>query len=91
MSTKTDAVSYRQPSYVMNAAGQAEAVLIDISTWQMILEQLQDVADSKIIQQAKADLEILASGQRPAGWKNWEEFEAELEALEIAGELPSKN
>ena len=81
-------VTFQRPSYVMNADGQPEAVLVDIATWQMILEQLQDVADHQILSQALADLKLLASGTRPAGWKSWEEFEAELEAMEAAGELP---
>jgi hypothetical protein len=42
-------VNLTQPSYVMNAKGQPEAVLIDIATWRIILERLQDLADNEII------------------------------------------
>ncbi|GAB4441234.1 MAG: hypothetical protein Fur0044_37720 [Anaerolineae bacterium] len=81
-------ITLARPSYVMNAEGQPEAVLIDIATWQLILERLQDIADNQILSEALADLNILASGNRPAGWKSWEEFEKELDAQEVAGELP---
>ncbi|MBI1879032.1 MAG: hypothetical protein HYR94_12580 [Chloroflexi bacterium] len=80
-------ITLSRPSYVMNADGQPEAVLIDIATWQLILERLQDIADNQILSEVLADLKILASGNRPAGWKSWEEFEAELEAIEVAGEI----
>ena len=80
-------ITLTRPSYVMNADGQPEAVLIDIATWQLILERLQDMADNQILSEVLADLKILASGNRPAGWKSWEEFEKELDAQEAAGEL----
>ncbi len=88
MSFKTKSTLYRQPSYVMNADGEPEAVLIDIPTWKMILEYLEDVVDNQILRQAIDDLEELAKGNRPSGWQTWEAFEAELDALEQAGELP---
>ena len=81
-------ITLTRPSYVMNADGQPEAVLIDIATWQLILERLQDIADNQILSEVSADLKTLASGNRPTGWKSWEEFEKELDAQEAAGELP---
>lgn len=81
-------ITLARPSYVMNAEGKPEAVLIDIATWQLILERLQDMADNQILSEALTDLKILASGNRPAGWKSWEEFEKELDTQEVAGELP---
>jgi hypothetical protein len=68
----------------MNPDGQPEAVLIDIATWQLILERLQDITDNQILSEISADLKALAGGNRPAGWKNWEEFEKELDT-EISG------
>ncbi len=82
-------VNLAHPSYVMNDKGQPEAVLIDIATWRMILERLQDMADNEILRQALTDLKTLASGNRPAGWKSWDEFEAELDSQEAEGELPN--
>ncbi len=87
MSVKSTSTIYRQPSYIINADGQPEAVIIDISTWQIILEQLENIADNQTLHQATADLEALSRGTRPTGWQTWEEFETELDALEAAGEL----
>jgi hypothetical protein len=80
-------IVYPRPSYVMNADGQPEAVLIDFSTWQTILEWLEEVVDHQILHQARADLALLTQGNRPPGWQNWDDFDTELEALELAGEL----
>ncbi len=79
----------QRPSYVIGADGQATAVLVDIATWRAIIEYLEDVEDSETLRAAAADLAALAQGQRPAGWKSWEEFEAELDALEAGGGLPA--
>ena len=87
MSIKSPTHDHR-PSYVMDADGRPEAVLIDIGTWKMILEKLEDVADIKILRHAATDLEMLSKGVKPPDWQSWEEFEAELDALEAAGELP---
>lgn len=87
MSTNSISTAYRQPSYIVDANGQPEAIIIDISMWRMILEQLEDIVDHEILHQAAADLEALSKGQRPAGWQSWEAFEAELDTLETADEL----
>ena len=88
MSIKVNSATFRRLSYVMNAEGEAEAVLIDIATWKMILERLEDSVDQSLLRQALNDLEALSKGSRPLGWQAWDVFEAELDALEEAGELP---
>jgi hypothetical protein len=67
----------QRPSYVIGADGRAKAVLVDIEVWRAIIERLENTEDRQILQAAKADLDALAQGQRPAGWKSWEEFEAD--------------
>lgn len=79
----------RSPSYVVGPDGQPAAVLIDLVTWKSIIERLEDQEDSDILRAVAADLDTLVSGRRPAGWKAWSEFEAELDALEQAGEIPA--
>ncbi len=67
------------PSYVVGANGQPTAVVLDLVAWQTILAYLEDEEDGEILRQSAADLATLAKGQRPAGWKRWEDFEAELD------------
>ncbi|MBI3960492.1 MAG: hypothetical protein HY328_16905 [Chloroflexi bacterium] len=77
------------PSYVVNQNGKQIAVLVDLATWQSILDRLEDQEDFDILRANQAALTALAQGKRPAGWKSWDEFERELDALEMAGELPT--
>ena len=72
----------QSPSYVVGPDGRPAAVLIDLTTWKSIIERLEDQEDSDVLREVAADLKALAGGQRPAGWKPWEEFEAELDSLE---------
>ena len=71
----------RSPGYLVGADGRATAVVVDIATWQKIIAYLEDAEDSEILRAATKDLALLAQGQRPDGWKSWEEFETELDAL----------
>jgi len=89
METRQLARTIKPPSYVVEADGQATAVLVDIATWQRITAYLEDAEDNAILRAAATDLAALAQGQRPDGWKSWEEFEAELDALEATGEIPA--
>ena len=79
----------KPPSYVVGVDGQATAVLVDIATWQRIIAYLEDAEDNTILRTVATDLAVLAQGQQPDGWKSWEEFEAELDALEATGEIPA--
>ncbi|HEY4691038.1 MAG TPA: hypothetical protein VIK33_17135 [Anaerolineae bacterium] len=89
MTTQKWLQTIRSPSYVVGPDGQPAAVLVDLATWKSIVERLEDQEDSDILRQAAADLEVLARGERPNGWKAWEEFEAELSEWEEAGEVPA--
>ena len=77
------------PSYIIGPDGQPTAVLLDWATWKSIVEQLEDHEDNEILHTAMTDIQMLARHERPVGWKSWEEFEAELDAQEAAGELPA--
>ncbi len=79
----------QSPSYIIGPDGQPTAVLLDWATWKSIVEQLEDNEDNEILRAAMADIQTLARHERPTGWKSWEEFEAELDAQEAAGELPA--
>ena len=82
-------LAVQSPSYLVGADGRPRAVVVDIVTWRSIIEQLENIQDSEIVRAAAEDLRALARGERPAGWKSWNEFEAELDALEPADALPA--
>ncbi len=79
----------KHPSYVIGADGQATAVLVDIATWQTIVTYLENAEDNTALSKMATDLAAFAQGQRPDGWKSWEEFEAELDTQEAAGGIPA--
>ena len=79
----------REPSYVVDSDGHPTAVLVDLDTWRALLARLEDIEDRQLLDAAAPEIAELARGKRPEGWMTWEAFEAELEALETAGELPA--
>lgn len=88
MGTGMRGTTVRAPGYVIGMDGEPMAVLVDIATWQAIIRRLEDMEDVEVLREMAGDLAMLAEGRRPAGWKSWEEFEAELDALEDSGEVP---
>lgn len=88
MGTWGESITVRRPSYVVGADGEPTAVLVDIAAWQAPIRRLEDMEDTEILREMAGDLAMLAEGRRPAGWKSWEEFEAELDAMEDVGEIP---
>lgn len=88
MGTRAVSITVRAPSYVIGTDGEPTAVLVDIATWQALIRRLEDVEDMEVLRETAEDLAMLAKGRRPVGWKSWEEFEAELDAMEDLGEVP---
>ncbi len=78
----------QRPNFIVGPNGEPVAVIIDFTTWRSLLERLEAVEDIEILRSSSAELEALGQGKRPAAWKSWEEFEAELDALEAVGGLP---
>jgi len=89
MPTQESLQILRAPAYVVGPDGQPTAVLVDLATWKSIVERLEDQEDSEMLREASDDLKTLAGGDRPVGWKTWDEFEAELDTLEQSGEVPA--
>lgn len=77
----------QSPSYVIGPDGQPTAVLLDWTTWKSIIAQLEASEDNEILRAAITDVQMLARRERPTGWKSGEEFEAELDAQEAAGDI----
>ncbi len=82
-------VEIQTPTWLVGSDGQPVAVMIDVATWQTIVERLEDQEDFVLIQSLQSDLKRLAAGETPDGWMDWEEFEKELDALESADALPA--
>jgi len=61
---------------------------IDLASWQAAIDRPEDEEDFEILRFYQADLAALDRSERLKGWKTWDEFEQELDALELAGELP---
>ncbi len=89
MATTLFAENLQAPNYIVGPHGEPIAVVIDISLWRVILKQLEDNEDLAALRQVAADIEALAMGKRPSGWKSLDEFEAELKELGMAGALPA--
>ncbi len=88
MEARDRAITLRRPSYVVGADGEPTAVLVDIATWQALIRRLEDAEDMEVLREMAEDLAVLAESRRPAGWKSWEEFEAEIDAVEDKVEVP---
>ena len=81
--------SLQASNYVIGGNGKPIAVMVDLATWQAILDRLEDQEDFDILRASQPALTALAHGERPAGWISWDEFDQELDDLEMAGELPA--
>jgi hypothetical protein len=71
-----------QIQFVIGAGGKPTGVLLDIATWERIIQALEDVEDLNIAKQALADLDAAGGDLQKAGYISWEQARAELEADE---------
>ncbi len=69
--------------FVGREKGKPTAVLVDIGTWQTIIEILEDIEDQSVFQMY-ATRRLKAKSPEEMGLIPWEDVETELEALETA-------
>ncbi|MFZ5822467.1 MAG: hypothetical protein ACOYYJ_21460 [Chloroflexota bacterium] len=67
---------------IPNAKGKPAGVLIDMQTWESILEALELADDLPIIKQALADLKSAGGDPIKAGFIPWSEARAKLEKMD---------
>lgn len=67
--------------FVIAPGGKPTAVLLDIATWERIVQALEDAEDLAIVQQALVDLDAAGGDPEKAGFIPWRQVRAELEAL----------
>jgi hypothetical protein len=65
--------------FVIGTDGHPTAVQIDIKTWNLLLDWLEDNEDRALV---KAAIPKLRSGPEKAGALRWEEIRAEWDTLE---------
>jgi PHD/YefM family antitoxin component YafN of YafNO toxin-antitoxin module len=67
---------------VVGEKGQPTGVLIDIRTWEQILDALEDAEDVELARQALAELDAVGGDLEKAGYTPWHKARAELEKMD---------
>ena len=62
----------------LNIKGKPVAVL-DVETWQALIEWLETLEDLQIAKQALNELKAAGGNRERAGWLKWDDVESELE------------
>ena len=62
----------------LNIKGKQVAVL-DVETWQALIESLETLEDLPIAKQALNELKAAGGNRDRAGWLKWDDVESELE------------
>jgi hypothetical protein len=70
--------------FVVGAEGKPTAVLVDIATWEHILDALEDAEDIPLVREALAALDAVGGDPHKAGFISWDEARAELGNLDDA-------
>ena len=77
---KSDALAVTQEvQFVIGAEGKPTAVLLDIATWERILEAFEDAEDVALTKRALAELDAAGGDAEQAGYLPWEQLRAQLE------------
>jgi hypothetical protein len=64
--------------YVVGPEGKPTAVLIDITTWERILDALEDAEDIALVRETLATLEAVGGDLSKAGYISWDQAKAQL-------------
>jgi len=67
--------------FVIGAEGKPTAVLVDIATWERIIQALEDAEDIALAKEALAVLDAAGGDPEKAGFISWERVKAELEHM----------
>jgi PHD/YefM family antitoxin component YafN of YafNO toxin-antitoxin module len=68
--------------YVIGAEGKPTAVLVDISTWEHILDALEDAEDIALVREALSALDAVGGDFEIASFIAWEKAKAKLGQLD---------
>lgn len=62
----------------VTAKGKRFAV-VDADSWEAMIEWLEDVEDRDVLKESLSELRRVGGDRATAGWKSWDEVQAELE------------
>lgn len=68
--------------FVIGAEGKPTAVLVNISTWEQILDALEDMQDIAVVKEALTALDNAGGDLKKAGFLSWRDARAELERMD---------
>ncbi len=71
--------------FVIGPSGKPTDAVLDIETWDTLVDWLEDIEDARTVREAMRRLEAAAGDPRRAGLIPWSEAEAELDALDRSG------
>ena len=64
--------------YVVGSEGKPTAVLIDIATWERILDALEDAEDIALVRETLDTLEAAGGDLGKAGFISWDQVGAQM-------------
>jgi hypothetical protein len=86
MSVNEFSLTTNQVQFVVGAEGKPTGVLLDMATWEHIVEALEDAEDMAIVRETLAELNAAGGDRSKAGFRPWTEVRAELLADDDAKE-----
>jgi hypothetical protein len=68
--------------FVVGSEGKPTAVLVDIATWEHIIQTLEDAEDVELVKKTLALLDAAGGDFEKAGFMRWESVREELGSLD---------
>lgn len=75
----------KSAQFVVDNKGHQTAVLLDIESWQALVDWIEDLIDVKIATEALSEIEVAGGRPQQAGWLAWEEISKEWSGGEEIG------
>jgi predicted DNA-binding protein len=72
----------RDIHFVVGTQGKPTAVLIDIATWEQIVQALEEVEDMELAKEALRAIDAAEGDLDKAGLLSWESVKADLERMD---------
>ncbi len=67
----------KSAQFVVDNSGHQTAVLLDIQSWEALLNWFEDMTDIKIATQGLTELEVAGGRPQQAGWLDWDNISEE--------------